>query len=155
MAKRSPRGRKESKRPADPSGSGRSPEPALEPLPFPGLPAETEGQQSAEERESDATIPPELPPADPPPGDAFPTPEPAPDALMSPGPTASRRPTLGELKAASCGEANPRGLVCGQCGCRNFEVDYTRSREGGILRKRLCRHCRAPLMTIEKPVLER
>ena len=42
-----------------------------------------------------------------------------------------------------------RGLECRACGCRHFEVLYTRPRPGGIMRVRQCRHCGKRLMTRE------
>jgi len=35
---------------------------------------------------------------------------------------------------------------------RNFDVDYTRHKDGGIFRKRRCRACDRPLITVEKPL---
>ena len=45
----------------------------------------------------------------------------------------------------------PRGLECRACGCRHFEVLYTRPRPGGIMRVRQCRHCGKRLVTREVP----
>ena len=45
--------------------------------------------------------------------------------------------------------AERRGLECRACGCRHFEVLYTRPRPGGIMRVRQCRHCGKRLMTRE------
>ena len=45
--------------------------------------------------------------------------------------------------------AGQRGLECRACGCRHFEVLYTRPRPGGIRRVRQCRHCGKRLMTRE------
>lgn len=61
-----------------------------------------------------------------------------------------QRPSLGEMKAANNGD-NPCGLTCPKCGCHNFRVDYTRARASGIMRKRFCRACNHPLVTIERP----
>ena len=45
------------------------------------------------------------------------------------------------------------GLVCLDCGCRHFEVLYTRpARKGKIMRRRACRHCGRRVTTLEKPV---
>jgi transcriptional regulator NrdR family protein len=44
------------------------------------------------------------------------------------------------------------GLKCPKCGCQNFRVDYTRPKDGGIMRKRFCRHCNTPLVTFERPL---
>ena len=46
--------------------------------------------------------------------------------------------------------AEQRGLECRACGCRHFEVLYTRPRPGGIMRVRRCRHCGKRLMTRER-----
>ncbi len=44
----------------------------------------------------------------------------------------------------------PRGLECPACGCRHFEVLYTRSVLGGkVLRRRACRHCGRRITTSE------
>lgn len=61
------------------------------------------------------------------------------------------RPSLTELKAAGNCD-NPGGLTCQACGCHNFRVDYTRQRQTGILRRRVCRGCGRFLVTIERPV---
>ena len=47
--------------------------------------------------------------------------------------------------------APPRGLECRACGCRHFEVLYTRPRPGGIMRVRQCRHCGRRMITREVP----
>jgi len=42
------------------------------------------------------------------------------------------------------------GLVCPQCGCRHFEVLYTRRAYGGkLIRRRACRHCGRRITTSE------
>ena len=46
--------------------------------------------------------------------------------------------------------AERRGLECRVCGCRHFEVLYTRPWPGGIMRVRRCRHCGKRLMTRER-----
>lgn len=44
------------------------------------------------------------------------------------------------------------GIECRQCGCRHFEVLYTRPAWGGrILRRRECRYCGRRVTTYEKP----
>jgi hypothetical protein len=44
-----------------------------------------------------------------------------------------------------------RGLVCPGCGCRHFEVYYTReTKHGTIIRRRRCRHCGRSVMTTER-----
>jgi hypothetical protein len=43
-----------------------------------------------------------------------------------------------------------RGLECRHCGCKHFEVLYTRATWGGrILRRRGCRHCGKRMTTWE------
>jgi hypothetical protein len=45
----------------------------------------------------------------------------------------------------------PVGLVCRACGCRHFEVGWTRQRSGGrILRSRICRNCGTAKHTVER-----
>jgi transcriptional regulator NrdR family protein len=47
----------------------------------------------------------------------------------------------------------PRGLVCPRCGCRHFEVVYTRASFGAkIIRRRECRHCGKRITTWEKEI---
>ncbi len=44
-----------------------------------------------------------------------------------------------------------RGLECPRCGCRHFEVLYTRPVAGGrIRRRRECRHCGRRITTHEE-----
>ena len=43
-----------------------------------------------------------------------------------------------------------KGLVCGKCGCRNFNVKHTRPASGSILRERQCRNCGKVVWTNEK-----
>ena len=45
--------------------------------------------------------------------------------------------------------AERHGLECRACGCRHFEVLYTRPWPNGIMRVRRCRHCGKRLMTRE------
>jgi hypothetical protein len=46
--------------------------------------------------------------------------------------------------------ADQHGLTCLQCGCRHFEVLYTRRALGGkLIRRRACRHCGRRLTTSE------
>ena len=43
-----------------------------------------------------------------------------------------------------------RGLECRHCGCKQFEVVYTRAALGGrIMRRRQCRHCGRRVTTWE------
>jgi transcriptional regulator NrdR family protein len=49
--------------------------------------------------------------------------------------------------------APQRGLICPRCGCRHFEVLYTRPALGGkVLRRRACRHCGRRITTAETSV---
>lgn len=42
------------------------------------------------------------------------------------------------------------GIECPRCGCRHFEVIYTRAASGGrIIRRRECRHCGRRITTQE------
>jgi len=44
-----------------------------------------------------------------------------------------------------------RGIECWRCGCRQFEVVYTRPlRDGRIKRRRACRHCGEKITTFER-----
>jgi len=44
-----------------------------------------------------------------------------------------------------------RGLECRACGCRQFEVVYTRPlRDGRIKRRRACRHCGKKITTFAR-----
>lgn len=46
--------------------------------------------------------------------------------------------------------ADQQGLICPQCGCRHFEVLYTRRALGGkLIRRRACRHCGRRITTSE------
>jgi transcriptional regulator NrdR family protein len=48
-------------------------------------------------------------------------------------------------------EPRPRGLECPSCGCRHFEVLYTRATfMGTIRRRRQCRHCGRRVTTSER-----
>ena len=48
-------------------------------------------------------------------------------------------------------DVKPRGLVCPTCGCRHFEVVYTRATPiGTIRRRRQCRHCGRRVTTNER-----
>ena len=47
-----------------------------------------------------------------------------------------------------------KGLVCARCGCRHFEVVYTRpAADNRIMRRRACRHCGKRITTFEQNVL--
>lgn len=64
---------------------------------------------------------------------------------MNPKPTVHATPT-----APIQSHADQRGLVCPQCGCRHFEVLYTRRAHGGkLIRRRACRHCGRRITTSE------
>jgi hypothetical protein len=43
-----------------------------------------------------------------------------------------------------------KGLVCPDCGCRQFSTDHTRPDDGSIRRERRCRNCGAKLVTFER-----
>jgi transcriptional regulator NrdR family protein len=44
-----------------------------------------------------------------------------------------------------------KGLACPKCGCRHFEVLYTRATVGGtIRRRRSCRNCGRRVTTTER-----
>ncbi|MEY3231504.1 MAG: hypothetical protein RL689_1593 [Planctomycetota bacterium] len=46
--------------------------------------------------------------------------------------------------------ARLKGIVCPACGCKHFEVVYTRATPvGTIRRRRQCRHCRRRITTTE------
>jgi transcriptional regulator NrdR family protein len=46
--------------------------------------------------------------------------------------------------------ADKRGLECSKCGCRHFEVVYTRPKTAQIVRLRECRHCGKRVLTRER-----
>lgn len=47
----------------------------------------------------------------------------------------------------------PKGLVCRTCGCRHFEVIYTRpGPDNKIIRRRECRHCGKRVTTSERVI---
>lgn len=47
--------------------------------------------------------------------------------------------------------SKPKGLECPSCGCRHFEVLYTRATPmGTIRRRRECRHCGRRVTTSER-----
>lgn len=47
--------------------------------------------------------------------------------------------------------AEVKGICCPKCGCRHFEVVYTRALRGGkIMRRRECRHCGRRITTTER-----
>jgi len=56
-----------------------------------------------------------------------------------------------ESTKRSATEAAPKGLVCRACGCRHFEVIYTRpGSDNRIIRRRECRHCGKRVTTSER-----
>ena len=57
----------------------------------------------------------------------------------------AERPRLSQMQAEAQG-----GLVCRQCGCRHFEVVYTRAKPGCIRRLRECRNCEHRMPTWER-----
>lgn len=42
------------------------------------------------------------------------------------------------------------GLMCPKCGCRHLPVQYTRQRNGYIMRVRECRYCGRRMTTREQ-----
>jgi len=44
------------------------------------------------------------------------------------------------------------GPRCRKCGCRDFRTTYTRHKEFGTVRKKICRHCGEPIRTVEKMI---
>lgn len=76
--------------------------------------------------------------------------EPLPDVFQE----AVRKPrkTLAEMAEG----AEPMGLVCRACGCRDFRVVRVMHKvQGRIQRKRVCRHCGTPKITVEKEAFEK
>jgi transcriptional regulator NrdR family protein len=47
-------------------------------------------------------------------------------------------------------EPTAPGLTCPKCGCKHFEVVYTRPKPQRIMRRRECRHCHNKIVTFEK-----
>lgn len=49
-------------------------------------------------------------------------------------------------------QAKPKdeGLMCPRCGCRHLPVQYTRQRNGYIMRVRECRYCGRRMTTREQ-----
>jgi transcriptional regulator NrdR family protein len=54
------------------------------------------------------------------------------------------------MSAAPKPAAEPKGVVCPNCGCRHFYVVYTRPRAEKIVRRKECRHCGRRVMTYER-----
>jgi transcriptional regulator NrdR family protein len=54
------------------------------------------------------------------------------------------------MTAAPKTAAEPKGLVCPNCGCRHFYVVYTRPRAEKIVRRKECRHCGRRVTTTER-----
>lgn len=53
-------------------------------------------------------------------------------------------------KTPTTPEGEQVGLRCRDCGCRHFNVYYTRgSRDGVIIRRRACRNCGRMILTRE------
>lgn len=59
-----------------------------------------------------------------------------------------RPKTLAELAAEANGAG---GLICTQCGGREFRVYYTRPQYNKILRRRVCLVCGTMITTVERP----
>jgi uncharacterized Zn finger protein len=49
-----------------------------------------------------------------------------------------------------CGDRDERGLMCKNCGCRDFRVLHTRRGPESIQRERECRNCGKVVWTREK-----
>jgi len=78
-------------------------------------------------------------------------PEPAPE----PEPPAEEPESPAPLDPKGRHEVPAPGLECPKCGCRHFEVLYTRPMFGGrIQRRRQCRHCGRRMTTLERKVSE-
>lgn len=71
---------------------------------------------------------------------------PAPAPAFPDPPARKPRKTLAEMAAGD----GDRGLICYQCGCRDFRVKETRKQDGYILRVRACRHCGTAKQTTER-----
>lgn len=65
--------------------------------------------------------------------------------------TPQRKPrkTLAEMAADGSGLA---GIVCDNCKGNNWEVYYTRSKIGRIVRVRICKKCLAKVTTYERKI---
>lgn len=57
----------------------------------------------------------------------------------------SQRPRLSEMQGTA-----GNGIACRKCGCRHFEVVYTRAKPGCIRRLRECRNCGHRMATWER-----
>lgn len=68
------------------------------------------------------------------------------EPLAFPEPARKPRKTLAEMAAGN----NPPGLVCHNCGCRDFRVARVKPKQNRIQRKRICRHCGTPKVTFEQ-----
>jgi hypothetical protein len=75
-------------------------------------------------------------------------------ATLTVGPTVKPDPVNTRVEGPTgLSDANQRGLECRRCGCRHFEVVYTRPCPGGrILRRRECRHCGKRITTWEREI---
>lgn len=58
------------------------------------------------------------------------------------------------MKTAPKPAAEPKGLVCPNCGCRHFYVVYTRPRAEKIVRRKECRHCGRRITSCERVIGE-
>jgi hypothetical protein len=50
----------------------------------------------------------------------------------------------------ACADRDERGLICKNCGCRDFRVKHTRLGSESIRRERECRYCGRVVWTCEK-----
>lgn len=55
-----------------------------------------------------------------------------------------------EVLAAMQGQEVSVGLICRQCGCRDFRVVETERKNGFVLRRRECRNCASRATTREE-----
>ncbi len=64
--------------------------------------------------------------------------------------TAKPRKSLDEMEAAGA----ELGIVCRECGCRDWRVNYTRQGNGEVRRQKICRHCGKRMMTREREAFD-
>jgi hypothetical protein len=69
-----------------------------------------------------------------------------PESIAFPETARKPRKSLSEMAA---GNDSP-GLVCHNCGCRDFRVARVKPKPGRIQRQRICRHCGTPKVTFEQ-----
>jgi hypothetical protein len=81
-----------------------------------------------------------------------PQPEPASPPKETPtSSTARNREIAGSIEMEILGgTTDAKGLRCRECGCSDFRTINTRLTAGGVLRRRLCRHCGRRMSTREE-----